>query len=201
MRLTQHYGPESSPATYIHTSIHTYIHTYIRMRLTQHYGPESSPATYIHTSIRMRLTQHYGPESSPATYIHTSIHTYIHTYIRMRLTQHYGPESSPAYKAAQRNFIESMAGYAVVCYLLQVMNFMCLCACMCMYVVCYLLQVRTEHVLYVHFAERGLRVYAHVCLWFCVFVFTHSYERFKKRCFQPWSNSHLFVRLCVDDHL
>jgi hypothetical protein len=34
--------------------------------------------------------------------------------------QQYGPESSPAFKLAQRNFIESMAGYAVVCYLLQV---------------------------------------------------------------------------------
>ena len=32
----------------------------------------------------------------------------------------YGPEHTREYKAAQRNFIESMAGYAVVCYLLQV---------------------------------------------------------------------------------
>jgi len=32
----------------------------------------------------------------------------------------YGPEHLPPYKAAQRNFIESMAGYAVVCYLLKV---------------------------------------------------------------------------------
>lgn len=32
----------------------------------------------------------------------------------------YGPEHMAAYKAAQRNFIESMAGYAVVCYLLKV---------------------------------------------------------------------------------
>ena len=34
----------------------------------------------------------------------------------------YGSESTPAHKAAQRNFIESMAAYAVVCYLLQVLG-------------------------------------------------------------------------------
>jgi len=32
----------------------------------------------------------------------------------------YGPEHSASFKAAQRNFIESMAAYAVVCYLLRV---------------------------------------------------------------------------------
>ncbi|KAJ1487592.1 kinase-like domain-containing protein [Baffinella frigidus] len=34
--------------------------------------------------------------------------------------QCYGPEHTREYKTAQRNFIESMAGYAVLCYLLQV---------------------------------------------------------------------------------
>uniref|UniRef100_A0A7S4UU52 1-phosphatidylinositol 4-kinase n=1 Tax=Guillardia theta TaxID=55529 RepID=A0A7S4UU52_GUITH len=32
----------------------------------------------------------------------------------------YGPEHSASYKQAQRNFIESMAAYAVVCYILKV---------------------------------------------------------------------------------
>ena len=47
----------------------------------------------------------------------------------------YGPEHLAPFKAAQRNFIESMAGYAVVCYLLKV----CTCdVCWLMRVVCVL---------------------------------------------------------------
>ena len=49
----------------------------------------------------------------------------------------YGPEHLAPFKAAQRNFIESMAGYAVVCYLLKVctcdvcglMRVVCVCVC------------------------------------------------------------------------
>jgi len=34
--------------------------------------------------------------------------------------QCYGPKGSAGYKKAQRNFVESMAGYSIVCYLLQI---------------------------------------------------------------------------------
>ena len=51
----------------------------------------------------------------------------------------YGPEHLAPFKAAQRNFIESMAGYAVVCYLLKVCTCdvcvggcaLCVCVCVC----------------------------------------------------------------------
>ena len=71
------------------------------------------------------------------------------------------------YKAAQRNFIESMAAYAVVCYLLKVS--VCLCLCVCERererehgVVCYLLKVSCLSLLTISQGSKQalLRLYA-----------------------------------------
>jgi phosphatidylinositol 4-kinase len=59
-------------------------------------------------------------ECLPATVSRDEIGKKANLDLHSYFTNRFGPESSPNYQQAQRNFIQSLAGSCLLCYLLQV---------------------------------------------------------------------------------